>query len=128
MFRMLIHPSSEACDLFVELFHGLYCSSSMCVGATLWYGWGGVVSVCRLKPEEVWRPELFVDHPPSSSADVKERAAIPLLHLCAFMNVFRVNLTFTFTSTFKNNQIRVNNHVNYVLTYLLHGAESFLRS
>jgi len=26
MFRMLIHPSSEACDLFVELFHGFYCS------------------------------------------------------------------------------------------------------
>jgi len=26
MFRMLIHPSSETCDLFVELFHGLHCS------------------------------------------------------------------------------------------------------
>jgi len=49
MFRMLIHPSSGACDLFVELFHGLYCSGSMCVGVILWFGWGGVVSVCRLK-------------------------------------------------------------------------------
>ena len=49
MFRMLIHPSSGACDLFVELFHGLYCSGSMCVGVTLWYGCGGVVFVCRLK-------------------------------------------------------------------------------
>ena len=29
MFRMLIHPSSGVCDLFVELFHGLYCSGSM---------------------------------------------------------------------------------------------------
>ena len=48
MFRMLIHPFSGACDLFVELFHGLYCSGSMCVGVTLWFGWGGVVSVCRL--------------------------------------------------------------------------------
>jgi len=47
---MLIHPSSGACDLFVELFHGLYCPGSMCVGVTLWFGWGGVVSVCRLKP------------------------------------------------------------------------------
>jgi len=46
---MLIHPSSEACDLFVELFHGSYCSGSMCVGVTVWFGWGGVVSVCRLK-------------------------------------------------------------------------------
>ena len=46
MFRMLIHPSSGACDLFVELFHGLYCSGSMCVGVTLWFDCGGVVSVC----------------------------------------------------------------------------------
>jgi len=37
MFRMLIHPSSVACDLFVELFHGLYYSGSMCVGVTLWF-------------------------------------------------------------------------------------------
>ena len=44
IFRMLIHPSSGACDLFVELFHGLYCSGTMCVGVTLWFGWGGVVS------------------------------------------------------------------------------------
>ena len=43
MFRMLIHPSSGACDLFVELFHGLYCSSSMCVGVTLLFGCGGVL-------------------------------------------------------------------------------------
>ena len=51
MFRMLIHPSSGACDLFVELFHGLYCSGTMCVGVTLWFGWGGVVSGCRLEPK-----------------------------------------------------------------------------
>ena len=49
MFRMLVHPSSGACDLFAELFHGLYCSGSMCVGVTVWFGWGGVVSLCRLK-------------------------------------------------------------------------------
>ena len=48
MFRMLIHPFSGACDLFVELFHGLYCSGTMCVGVTVWFGWGGVVSVYRL--------------------------------------------------------------------------------
>ena len=41
MFRMLIHPSSGACDLFVELFHGLYCSGTMRVGVMLWFGWGG---------------------------------------------------------------------------------------
>jgi len=49
MFRMLIHRSSGACDLFVELFHVLYCCGSMCVGVTLWFGCGGVVSVCRLR-------------------------------------------------------------------------------
>ena len=49
MFRMLIHPSSGACDLFVELFHGLYCSGSMCVGVTVWFAWGGVVTGCRLR-------------------------------------------------------------------------------
>ena len=31
------------------LLHGLYCSGLMCDDVTLWYGWGGVVSVCRLK-------------------------------------------------------------------------------
>jgi len=48
MFRALIHSSSGACDLFDELFHGLHCSGSMRVGVKLWFGWGGVVSVCRL--------------------------------------------------------------------------------
>jgi hypothetical protein len=43
MFRMLVHPSSGACDLFVALFHVLYCSGSMCVGVMVWFGWGGVV-------------------------------------------------------------------------------------
>ena len=43
MFRMLMRPSSGACDLFVELFHGLYCSGSMCVWCYVvvclgWYG------------------------------------------------------------------------------------------
>jgi len=49
MFRMLIYPSSGACDLCAVLFHGLYCSGSMCVGVILWFGCGGVVSVYRLK-------------------------------------------------------------------------------
>jgi len=50
MFRMLIHPSSGACDLFIALFHGLYFSGSKCVDVALWFGCGGVVSVCRLQP------------------------------------------------------------------------------
>ena len=47
MFRMLIHPSSGACDLFVELFPGLYCSCSMWFGfrcglaGVVWYPYAG---------------------------------------------------------------------------------------
>ena len=43
MFRVLIHPSSGACDLFVELFHGLYCSGSMwwCY-VVVWLWWCGI--------------------------------------------------------------------------------------
>jgi len=52
MFRMLIHPSSGSCDLFVELFHGLYCFGSMCAGVTLWFGCGCVVSICRLNKSQ----------------------------------------------------------------------------
>jgi len=35
--------------LIVDLFHVLCCSGSMCVGVTAWFGWGRVVSLCRLK-------------------------------------------------------------------------------
>jgi len=47
MFQMLVHPSSGACDLCVELFHGLYCSCSMCVvlrcclAGVVWYPYAG---------------------------------------------------------------------------------------
>jgi sugar phosphate permease len=46
---MLAHPSAGACDGFVGLFHVLYCSGSMCVGVTVRFGWGGVVSLCGLQ-------------------------------------------------------------------------------
>ena len=35
--------------LIVDLFRVLYCSGSMCGGVTVWFGWGGVVSLRRLK-------------------------------------------------------------------------------
>ena len=35
--------------LIVDLFRGLYCSGTMCVGVTLWFGWGGAGPGCRLK-------------------------------------------------------------------------------
>ena len=40
IFRSLRH--------IVDLFHVLYCSGLMCVGVTVWFGWGVVVSGCRL--------------------------------------------------------------------------------
>ena len=40
MFRMLIFRSLR---IIVDLFHVLYCSGSMCVSVTVWFGWGGVV-------------------------------------------------------------------------------------
>ena len=43
-FRILIHPSSGACDLFVELFHGLHCSVKIVVFA-LPYLFSGVCLV-----------------------------------------------------------------------------------
>jgi len=55
MFPILIHPSSGACDTFVESFHGLYCSGSMCVDVTLWFGWGGVVSGYHTTPAKPQR-------------------------------------------------------------------------
>ena len=73
MFRMLIHPSSGACDLFVELFHGLYCSGYMCVGVTLWFGCGGEVSVCRLRHlfhYLMLNMFLMLIHPSSGACDL----------------------------------------------------------
>ena len=54
------HVSDVACDLFVELFHGLYCSGTMRVSVTLWFGWGGVVSGRRLT-QQISRKLLRMD-------------------------------------------------------------------
>jgi len=40
----------------VDLFHVLYCSGSMCVGVTVWFGWGGVVSLCLMQAEALLQP------------------------------------------------------------------------
>ena len=51
MFRMLIHPSSGACDFFVVLFHGFYCSGSMCY-VVIWLWWCGI----RMQAEALLQP------------------------------------------------------------------------
>jgi len=52
MIQMLIHPSSGACDLFDELFQGLYCSGSMCVGVTVWYPYAVLQPAYHTTPAE----------------------------------------------------------------------------
>jgi len=61
MFPILILPSSGACDLFVELFHVLFCSGSMRVGVTLWFGWGGVVSGYHTTPAKPQRNTIAIE-------------------------------------------------------------------
>jgi hypothetical protein len=39
--------------LIVDLFHVLYCSGSICVGVTVWFGWGGnTVTPTHIEPDE----------------------------------------------------------------------------
>jgi len=51
-------PIFGSLRLSVDLFHVLCCSGSMCVGVTVWFGWGGVVSLCRLKHWSI-EPEQY---------------------------------------------------------------------
>ena len=42
MFRTLIHPSSRACDFSIVSSHWSCVLVSMCVGVSVWLGWGGI--------------------------------------------------------------------------------------
>ena len=42
MFRTLIHTSSEACDFSIVSQHWSCVLVSMCVGVSVWLGWGGI--------------------------------------------------------------------------------------
>ena len=42
MFRTLIHPSSGACDFSIVSPHWLCVLVSMCVGISVWLGWGDI--------------------------------------------------------------------------------------
>jgi len=49
MFRTLIHPSSEACDFSIVPPHWSCVLVLMCVGVSVWLGWGGIrVAGCSL--------------------------------------------------------------------------------
>jgi len=51
MFRPLIRPSSGVCDFLV--FISCVVSGLVCVGVPFQCGYGGVVSLCSLKPKHV---------------------------------------------------------------------------
>ena len=69
MFRMLVHPSSGACDILWIYF--MCCIALVrCVLVLVWFGWGGVVSLYRLQPA---KKNLY----DSSRLDVVEIARVP---------------------------------------------------
>jgi len=53
MFQTLIHPSSGACDFSAVSPHWLCVLVSLCVGVSVWLGWGGI-GVAGLGVVSVW--------------------------------------------------------------------------
>jgi len=51
MFRTLIYPSSGACDFSILSPQWSCVLVSMCVGVSVWLGWGGVVSVWQAEAQ-----------------------------------------------------------------------------
>jgi len=61
MFRLLIHPSSGACDEFVELLHGLYCSVRIeVIGLAYLFSGECLVVTCVVVLESVFLQILTV--------------------------------------------------------------------
>jgi len=79
MFRMLIHPSSGACDLFVELFHGLYCSGSIDVCWCYVVVWLGLCGICMqaeaLVPQPAYRYHTTPAKPQRNTKTHRTRAS-----------------------------------------------------
>ena len=50
MFRTLMHPSSGACDFSIVSPHWSCVLVSMCVGVSMWLGWGGIRVAVVLQP------------------------------------------------------------------------------
>jgi len=62
MFRVLIHPSSGACDLFVGLFHGLYCSVKMeVIALACLFSGECLVVTCVVVLESVFLQPIFAE-------------------------------------------------------------------
>jgi len=66
MFRTLIHPSSGACEFSIESPHWSCVLVSMCVGVSVWLGWGGIlVAGC------------YTDTTPNQCGDTIEKSQAP---------------------------------------------------
>jgi len=89
VFRMLIHPSSGACNLFVELVHGLYCAGTMCVGVTVWFGWGGVVSGYRLKPASGYHTTPATSNQTNTTHEITQQISRKLLRMAVLTSETR---------------------------------------
>ena len=80
MFRMLIHPSSGACELFVELFHGLYClwfDVCWCY-IVVWLGWCGI----RIKASACIRiPHQYTSYQSNTTHEITKKISRKLLRM-----------------------------------------------
>jgi len=76
MFRMLIHPSSGAYDLFDELFHGLYCSGTSYV--MVWLEWCGIRMQAEALLQPVYRNHTTPAKPQINTNTHRTRAIQPV--------------------------------------------------
>ena len=54
MFLTLIHPSSGACEFTVVSTYWSCVLVSMCVGVSVWLGWGGIQGCINLLAPELY--------------------------------------------------------------------------
>jgi len=109
IFRMLIHPSSGACDLFGELFHGLYCSGSRCVVVMVWCG---IQIQAEALPHTTWTDQqcfsLHLDTtPPQPNHNVTPTRIEP--GMCKFIYMTSEYIQETSSKTY-HTQRKLNNH------------------
>ena len=93
MFRTLIHPSSGACDFSVVSPHWSCVLVSMCVGVSVWLGWGGIRVAGWSLPHGRWRQCFlgnFVRHLPNYIAVHSGTAEPAHVHCLGEMQTFRV--------------------------------------
>ena len=82
------HVSNVSTSIFrsllltVDLFQVLYFSGSMCVGVTVWFVWGGVVSLCRPLKMDLLTSETFW----AVNSEIKKASDIKLVYVLTCFN------------------------------------------